>query len=146
MEPSTAFESRHLDRRDVNSILARNITGRIAFATGREIEILPVTYVHAGNEIYLRSSASGRIATTNPSGTRVGFEVDEIQSTQRWRSVVVHGTMFRVERETEYEEWMRGVGKLRRLMPDALRDADNLGHRSMLFRIVIDDATGRAMS
>lgn len=145
MNAVVAPEARKLDQRDANAILARNITGRIAFAINEEIEILPVSYVHSGQTIYLRSSVDGRIARTDPGGTRVGFEVDEIHSTRKWRSVVVHGTMFRLERDTEQEEWMRGVGKLRRLMPDALRDHDEPGARSALFRIVIDDLSGRAM-
>lgn len=136
---------RDLGERDIHAILARNITGRIAFLMDGEIEIRPVSYVYSGEFIYLRSSATASLAGTDPEGTAVGFEVDEIHATNRWRSVVIRGTLFHIRRETEQEEWMKAVGKLRRLMPEALRDDDRLSHRNELFRILIRDATGRAM-
>ena len=119
-----APEIRELDQRDVHALLARHITGRIGFVLNDEVEIRPVSYVYAEDFIYLRSSATALLAGTDPGGTRVGFEVDEIQSTTLWRSVVVRGTLFRISRETEHEEWMRAVGRLRRLMPEALREED----------------------
>jgi nitroimidazol reductase NimA-like FMN-containing flavoprotein (pyridoxamine 5'-phosphate oxidase superfamily) len=140
-----APEIRELDARDVHALLARNITGRIGFVVNDEVEIRPVSYVYAEDFIYLRSSATALLTGTDPGGTRVGFEVDEIQSTTCWRSVVVRGTLFRLSRDSEHEEWMRAVGKLRRLMPEALREEDRLGHRTEIFRILIREATGRAM-
>lgn len=138
-------EMKELEARDVHAILARNITGRIGFVRDGEIEIRPVSYVFTDDFIYLRSAATAALAETDPEGTVVGFEVDEIHSTSRWRSVVVRGTLFRIQREVEHEEWMRAVGKLRRLMPQAMRDEDAMSHRSEIFRILIRQATGRAM-
>jgi nitroimidazol reductase NimA-like FMN-containing flavoprotein (pyridoxamine 5'-phosphate oxidase superfamily) len=134
-----------LDERDIHAILARNITGRVAFEVDGEIEILPVSYVFGDDFIYLRSTGTGRLAATGAAGKKVGFEVDEIQSTNRWRSVVVHGTLLRIDKEGEQEEWMRAIGKLRRLMPDALRESDFAGYRNTLFRILVRNASGRAM-
>ena len=138
-------EVRALDERDVHAILARNITGRIGFLRDGEIEIRPVSYVYADGAIYLRSSSTASLAATDPEGTVVGFEVDEIHSTSRWSSVVVRGTLFRIRRSVEQEAWMRAVGKLRRLMPHALRSDDRVPQRSEVFRITIREATGRAM-
>src|SRR5690606_10236293 len=84
---------RDLGERDIHAILARNTTGRIAFLMDGEIEIRPVSYVYSGEFIYLRSSATASLAGTDPEGTVVGFEVDEIHATNRWRSVVIRGTL-----------------------------------------------------
>lgn len=138
-------EARELEDRDVQAILARNITGRIAFNLDGEIEIRPVSYVYADGTIYLRSAATASLALTDPDGTVVGFEVDEIHSMSRWSSIVVRGTLFRISRSEEQEAWMQGVARLRRLIPEALRSDDRLAHRSEIFRIVIRQATGRAM-
>lgn len=138
-------EIRTLDERDIHAILARNIVGRIAFLRRGEIEIRPVSYVYSDDFIYLRSSSTSSLADTDPSGRAVGFEVDEIHSTTRWSTVVVRGTLFRIEREKEHEEWMRALGKLRRLMPEALRSQDPAAHRTEVFRILIRSATGRSM-
>jgi nitroimidazol reductase NimA-like FMN-containing flavoprotein (pyridoxamine 5'-phosphate oxidase superfamily) len=145
MSSLATTEAQVLDERDVSALLARNITGRIAFELDGEIEILPVSYVYADDTIYLRSSGTGRLAGTDPAGARVAFEVDEIHSTNKWRSVVVRGTLLRIDREGQHEEWMRAVGRLRRLMPDALRETDFAGYRNTLFRILVRNASGRAM-
>lgn len=145
MNMLTTSDVQVLDERDIHAILARNITGRIAFEVDGEIEILPVSYVFADDFIYLRSTGTGRLAATDPEGKKVGFEVDEIHATNRWRSVVVHGTLLRIDKEGEHEEWMRAIGKLRRLMPDALRESDFAGYRNTLFRILVRRASGRAM-
>ncbi|HEX6970701.1 MAG TPA: pyridoxamine 5'-phosphate oxidase family protein, partial [Limnochordia bacterium] len=70
-------EARELERRDVCAILARNITGRIAFARNGEIEIRPIRYVYADGSLYLRSAPDTALSEIGPHGTRVGFEVDE---------------------------------------------------------------------
>lgn len=145
MITSEMLPARELGSRDIHAVLARNITGRIAFLMDGEIEIRPVSYVYADGFIYLRSAGTAALAATDPDGTVVGFEVDEIHSTSRWTSVVVRGTLFRLRRSSEQEAWMLAVGKLRRLMPQALRNEDSVPQRSEVFRIAIRQATGRAM-
>ena len=141
----TMPEARDLEERDVQAILARNITGRIAFLYEGEIEIRPIRYTYGDGSIYLRSAPDAALSAVDPEGARVGFEVDEIHTTQRWRSVVVRGTLFRIRREEEMEEWMRALGRLRRFVPNAFRLGDNVPERSEIFRLVIRSATGRAM-
>ena len=138
-------EVRTLSPSDVHAILARNIIGRIAFPMSGEIEIRPLSYVYGDGSIYLRSSATAKLSATDPDGTPVGFEVDEIHSMSRWVSVVVRGTLFRLRRAQQPEEWSRAVERLRWLTPVARRDRDQAPHRTEIFRLLIRDATGRAM-
>lgn len=138
-------EVRTLGTSDVRAVLARNILGRIAFQMNGEIEIRPLSYVYGEGSIYLRGSATAKLSAMDPGGVAVGFEVDEIQSMLHWITVVVRGTLFRLRRAEEPEEWSRAVTRLRRLMPAALREQDELPHRSEIFRLLIRDATGRAM-
>ena len=135
-----------LDDRDVQAMLARNITGRIAFVNDGEIEIRPVTYAHSGDSIYLRSTPDSALASMDPDGAVVGFEVDEIHTTRRWRSVVIRGTLFRLSAERQHEQWMRALWALRRLSRDVMRDGDPAAHRDEIFRLLIRQATGRAMT
>lgn len=135
-----------LTDRDIHAILARNITGRIAFVRDGEVEIRPINYVYAANAIYLRSAPSTALSRTPPGGEPVGFEVDEIHSTTCWQSVVVHGTLVRISRDIQYEEWAAAVRQLRRLMPDALREDDPHTQRGEVFRIDLRKASGRGMS
>ena len=134
-----------LDDRDIHAMLARNITGRIAFVKDGEIEIRPVTYVYSGDSIFLRTAATSALAGIDPEGAVVGFEVGEIHTTRRWRTVVVRGTMFRIARDRQHEQWMRALWALRRLSPQVLKEEDPAAHRDEIFRILIREATGRAM-
>lgn len=135
-----------LTDRDIHAILARNITGRIAFVRDGEVEIRPINYVYSANAIYLRSAPSAALSRTPPGGEPVGFEVDEIHSTTCWQSVVVRGTLVRISRQIQYEEWVDAVRQLRRLMPEALKDDDPHTQRGEVFRIDIRRASGRGVS
>lgn len=135
-----------LTDRDIHAILARNITGRIGFVRNGEVEIRPISYVYSANAIYLRSNPSSALSDTPPGGESVGFEVDEIHSTSCWRSVVVHGTLVRISRRTQDEEWVEAVNQLRRLSPEALREDDPYLQRGEVFRIDIRKASGRGMT
>jgi uncharacterized protein len=145
MQQIAPLEIRELDQRDINSVLARNLVGRLAWLRDGEIDVLPIRYVYADGSIYGRTSAGGKLLAMDPQGTAVAFEVDEVQSTQRWRSVLVHGTFFIASPEAGAEEYMRALGAIRRLEHTALRDDDPTPERREIFRIIIHSASGRAM-
>ena len=145
MPDTQSVQIRELDQRDINAILARNLVGRLAFLRGEEIDVLPLHYVYAEGSIFGRTAAGGKLSAMNPNGTRVAFEVDEVQSMNCWRSVLVHGTFLLVSDDVGLEERLRAMGMVRRLDRHALREDDPAPHRTELFRIVIHDATGRAL-
>ena len=136
---------RELDQRDINAVLARNLVGRLAWLRDGDIDVLPIRYAYANGSIFGRTGSGGKLLKMDPEGTRVAFEVDEVQSTQRWRSVLVHGTFLLATPDAGREEWLRALGAIRRLEHEALRDDDPTPERRELFRIVIHDASGRAM-
>jgi uncharacterized protein len=77
----------------------------------------------------------------------VAFEVDEIHALFRWRSVVVHGgfyTMSPDHGEWEREQWEEAVRVLRRLVPETFTDADPTPFRNVVFRIAVQEVSGRA--
>jgi uncharacterized protein len=142
--PAPRFRS--LERPEIDEILARNNVGRIAFATENQVDILPVHYVFSDNWIYGRTTPGGRLDRVGEHWRPVAFEVDEIASLFDWRSVVVKGGLYIVRKEGpawEREVWLTGVGLLRKLIPDALRDDDPVPDRTTLFRIAVQDVTGR---
>jgi uncharacterized protein len=145
MQQIASPQIRELDQRDINSVLARNLFGRLAWLRDGRIDVLPIRYVYADGSIYGRTTAGGKLLAMNPHGTPVAFEVDEVQSTRQWRSVLVHGTFVVAEPEMGREEYLRALGTVRRMDHLALRDEDPTPERRALFRILIQDATGRAM-
>ena len=74
----------------------------------------------------------------------VAFETDEAEAAFRWRSVVVRGTIFRLDAEHTPKEYAETLELIRRMAPSALTVDDPTPHRDLLFRIDVGDITGRA--
>ncbi|MBM3886183.1 MAG: pyridoxamine 5'-phosphate oxidase family protein, partial [Gemmatimonadetes bacterium] len=78
---------------------------------------------------------------------RVAFEVDEVDTLFDWRSVVVRGGLYllrAVGSEVERERYAQGVAAVRRLIPEAFTPDDPTPERAILFRIHVDELSGRA--
>jgi len=136
---------RALDRAGCEAILARNQVGRLAFALHDRVDIEPLHYVYDGGWVYARTAAGHKI-TTLAHNRWVAFEVDEVEAVFRWRSVVVHGAVHLLDPDgapRDRAAWERGVELLRRVVPEAGTADDPVPHRSIVFRIYLDDVSGR---
>ncbi|HEX8363605.1 MAG TPA: pyridoxamine 5'-phosphate oxidase family protein [Longimicrobium sp.] len=140
---------RELDRPEIDAVLARNHVGRMAYERRSRIEIEPIHYVYADGWLYLRTSQGEKYRTMSQSFYSiipVAFEVDEVEEMFRWRSVVVHGSAYLVPHPREGgdpAEWSGALTQLRKLLPDALTAADPVPFRNLVFRISVQEATGR---
>jgi nitroimidazol reductase NimA-like FMN-containing flavoprotein (pyridoxamine 5'-phosphate oxidase superfamily) len=140
---------RELARNEIDAILSRNHVGRLGYARGSQIEIRPVHYVFSDGWLYGRTSLGSKydaLGETFYHWWPVVFEVDEVEELFRWRSVLVHGGFHVIEREgpaSERETWMKAVGLLRTLVPDTLSENDPVPSRTVLFRISVQEASGR---
>lgn len=137
---------RELERGEMEAILERNHVGRLAFASRNHVDIQPLHYVYHEGWIYGRTSHGTRMESVGYAWWPVAFEVDEIEELFRWRSVVVHGGFYTIPAggtEWEAEEWRHGVELLRRLLPQTFTRDDPVGFRTVLFRIAVQELTGR---
>lgn len=140
---------RELSRSEIDDILGRNQVGRIGYARDGKMEIRPVHYVYSGGWLYGRTSEGttyDALGRTAYHWWPVVFEVDEVEELFRWRSVLVRGGFYVIPSEGavfERETWMKALGLLRTLLPETLRDSDPMPDRSVLFRIAVQEATGR---
>lgn len=137
---------RHLDRSECETILARNHVGRVAYARSNHVEIEPIHYVYFDGWIYGRTSEGRKIEMTGYTWWPVAFEVDEIEELFRWRSVVVHGGFFAMplrEGGWDVEEWRKGVEMLRTLIPQTFAEGDPVAFRTIVFRIAVQEISGR---
>jgi nitroimidazol reductase NimA-like FMN-containing flavoprotein (pyridoxamine 5'-phosphate oxidase superfamily) len=127
------------------ALLARNSVGRIAYTFRDRVDVEPISYVYADGWLYARTSEGTKL-TTLRHHPWVAFEVDEIEGRNRWRSAVVHGTIYWIDAHRSdrdrvaYED---AVAALRSVDPTALTDADHAPHRTVLFRIRTDEITSR---
>ena len=149
MSTTPAPRIRSLDRAEIDQILARNHVGRLAYAWKNHVDIEPLHYVYDGGWIYGRTSAGSKLEATGETWAPVAFEVDEVEGIFQWRSVVIHGGFYVLDEagaEWEQAEWRRGVELLRRLIPETLSEGDPVAFRTVIFRIAVQEASGREAS
>lgn len=137
---------RTLSREECTAILARNHVGRLAYTAGNRVEIKPLNYVLHEGWLYGRTSRGAHLEASETTWEPVAFEVDEVEEFFRWRSVVVHGGLYTMAddgRALHDEEWWRGVQLLRMLIPGTFTSDDPVGFRTVLFRMAVQEVTGR---
>jgi uncharacterized protein len=143
----TEAKFRKLEGAEIERVLGANNIGRIAFAQGGRVEIIPIHYIYDGDWIYGRTSPGSAIQLMGEKWWPVAFEVDETEGLFDWRSVIVHGGLYTVSPEGpewEKEAVERGVQLLRELIPQAFRDDDPVPVRTTIFRIAVQEVSGRA--
>jgi uncharacterized protein len=137
---------RDLDREACERILARNRVGRLAYARNNRVDIEPLHYVYHDGWIYGRTSHGAKLQATGTEWWPVAFEVDEVEDVFRWRSVVVHGGFYALDEygpEWESAQWRHGVELLREIIPETFAEGDPVPHRRVVFRIALQEVTGR---
>lgn len=135
---------RELTRAEAEAVLARNHVGRLAFVDEeRHVDITPIHYVFADGMVHGRTAAGTKLSAV-AHRPWVAFETDEVEAAFRWRSVVVRGTIFRLDPDYTAKEYAETLGLIRRMVPSALTADDPTPHRDVLFRIDVGIMTGRA--
>jgi nitroimidazol reductase NimA-like FMN-containing flavoprotein (pyridoxamine 5'-phosphate oxidase superfamily) len=130
-----------LSREQCAEVLGRNHVGRLAYRDGRRINILPLGFVAQDDVLFLRSAYGTKMEALSRDPF-VAFEVDEIEGPFDWRSVVVHGTIYVVERDGSASE-RRAVEAIRAAMPTAFTEQDPAPERQTLYGLYIHEINGR---
>lgn len=132
-----------LSRAECTRLLARNHVGRLAYAFREAIDIVPIYYAYADGWIYGRTSPGQKIAKLRHNRW-VAFEVDEIHGLFHWTSAVVHGGLYLLDQESAVRDtWDRAVTVLQEKFPGAFTDRDPVPFRTTIFRIHVDEVSGR---
>lgn len=137
---------RELDEKECHALLSRQQVGRLAFAHKDRGDIEPIHYVHDDGWIYGRTAPGTKLEVVTRNRW-VAFEVDEVEALFEWRSVVVKGGFYFLRNDGSEEEtatYDAAVKILRRLIPETLTPEDPMPDRVILWRIHIDEITGRA--
>lgn len=137
---------RELDAGECVALLARHNVGRLALAHRDRVEIVPIHYIHDDGWLYGRTAAGTKLelATHN---RWVAFEVDSIRAIFDWESVVIKGGIYLLRVDGSKDEqaiYHKGLKLLRKLVPETLTPDDPLPERAILFRIHVDEMSGRA--
>lgn len=110
---------------EIEGLLKEQVTGRIACGTDGNIYIVPINYVYNGADIYAHS-AQGKKIDMMRKNPEVCFEVDDIQSIFRWKSVVAWGTFEEITDMDEKERIMQAI--IHRIMPLSQNAPDHPSH------------------
>lgn len=80
-----------LSQEQIDQILQSEEIGRLCCYSNGRVYIVPINYVYDGEYIYAHSLSGMKlhIMRTNPE---VCFEVDQINNTANWQSIIVWGT------------------------------------------------------
>ncbi|MBX3173309.1 MAG: pyridoxamine 5'-phosphate oxidase family protein [Gemmatimonadaceae bacterium] len=139
---------RDLDAKECVALLDRHVVGRLALSHKDRVEIIPIHYIHDDGWLYCRTAVGTKLEVASHNRW-VAFEVDEIDGLFDWRSVVVKGGLYLLRKdgsEHEQEIYDKGVALVRRIVPEALTPKDPLPERAILFRIHVDEMSGRSAS
>ncbi len=129
---------------DSLALLARNHVGRLAYSFHDRVDIQPIHYVMDGDWLYGRTQVGSKLVTLAHHGW-CAFETDEVRDLFYWDSVVARGSFQILDPELgSSDAYTRGAELLRLLIPDALTENDPVPRRLVLFRIHIDEVTGRS--
>ncbi|HEX6938271.1 MAG TPA: pyridoxamine 5'-phosphate oxidase family protein [Longimicrobiales bacterium] len=137
---------RELNHREIEDLLDRNRVGRIAYSLHDRVDIEPINYVHSAGWLYGRTSPGTKLATIQHNYW-VAFEVDEVEGTYDWRSVVVHGGFYTLPASGSTQAmaaWEHAVSLLRSLWPEMFTADDPTAYRWVLFRIAVQEVRGLA--
>jgi uncharacterized protein len=128
------------------ALLTRNHVGRLAFFNDKVVDIEPVHYVAANNSWLFVRSAEGTKMEMFEHHPYVAFEVDEIDATFDWRSVVAHGTVYLMSEDSVRADRVvfdRALRSLRSFVPTTLTKGDPTPFRRQVYGIHVDRVTGR---
>jgi len=142
-----------LSKEQIEDLLKEQVTGRISCQADGIPYIVPINYFYDGTHIFCHSSMGKKIEIMRKN-PRVCFQVDDIVSVFRWRSVVALGKFEEITDVAEKERAMQGL--IHRIMPFANNPKDHPSHaiaenendiatrvELILFKINLVQKTGR---
>ena len=138
----------------MEALLHSEVIGRVGCHADGRTYVVPITFVYDGNAIYCHTGdgLKLRMMRANP---RVCFEVDTWRDTSNWESVVVDGRFEELHGADAEHAMAMLVDRIKRMSsslksaqtpgidPEALKAGHNPAMHATLFRIAVDEATGR---
>jgi nitroimidazol reductase NimA-like FMN-containing flavoprotein (pyridoxamine 5'-phosphate oxidase superfamily) len=143
-----------LNKEQMEEVLKSNVLGRIGCSDGKKNYVVPVNYVYDGKFI-IGHSLTGmkiRMMRKNPD---ICFEVDEMKSFTRWKSVIVWGQYQELTDErARYNAMKLFVDRMMHMKISETASPPEISEqrvhprspgniKPIIYRIVITEKTGR---
>ena len=143
-----------LNEEQIEQVLLSGLIGRIGCRDDNDIYVVPVNYVYDGKDIIAHSRPGKKIQMMRRTPA-VCFEVEELNSSTNWKTVIAHGTFQEITGNEERNAAMKlFVDRTIRLkisetaiLPETSGERihpRSPGNISMVvYRIVLKEKTGR---
>lgn len=142
-----------LSSSEIEDLLYQCNLGRIGCSYHGKVYVVPVNYIYDGRSV-IAHSVEGlkiRIMRANPS---VCFEVDEVETNKKWKSVIAQGHYQEIVGERErYEAMKLFVDRMLKLKVSATAHPPEMqperlhnlqaSVKPVIYRIILSEKTGR---
>jgi uncharacterized protein len=126
---------------DALAILREGTLGRLGCIAAGWPYVVPMNYFFDGKDIYIHSLPGKKIDALR-ANPRVCLQVDEIEDSFHWRSVIVYGTFEKVSSEETRENVLTKLhSRLPHMTPVESMLVKGL-KETLVFRIKVDEVTG----
>jgi len=140
-----------LNTSEIEDLLYQCNLGRIGCSYQGKVYVVPVNYIYDGRSVIAHSveGLKTRIMRNNPS---VCFEVDEVETNKKWKSVIAQGIYQEIVEERErYEAMKLFVDRMLKLKVSATAHPPemqperlhNTSVKPVIYRILLLEKTGR---
>ncbi|ASU33599.1 pyridoxamine 5'-phosphate oxidase family protein [Mucilaginibacter xinganensis] len=142
-----------LNEKQIDEILAQQVTGRIGCNAEGVTYIVPVNYFYRDSVIYAQSTKGKKIMMMRKN-PEVCFQVDDIKTIFSWRSVVAWGRFEEIKDSDQKQQVMQGL--IHKLMPLADKPNNHPFHgitenerdidtrkKLIVYKITLTTKTGR---
>jgi nitroimidazol reductase NimA-like FMN-containing flavoprotein (pyridoxamine 5'-phosphate oxidase superfamily) len=134
---------RKLENTDALAILREGTLGRLGCIASGWPYVVPVNYYFDGRDIYIHTLPGKKLDALR-ANPRACLQVDEIEDSYNWRSVIAYGTFEEVSNEDTLEDILtRLYSRLPHMTPVESRLVEGM-KGTIVFRIKVEEATGLA--
>lgn len=141
-----------LDSHQIEDVIANNFIGRLGCHAAGKTYVVPISYAYDGQFIYVRTFEGLKIKMMRKN-PKVCFQIDEMDNTANWKSVVTWGTFEELKGEKERNEGLQKL--IDRMLPEIATETVKLSPqwpfpthdfakiKGIIFRIKLTEKTGR---
>ena len=145
VEDDIHVSTRQLDQRAIAALLTKHHVGSMAIAFHDRVTLVLANYVYAHRHIYGRLEEGPDFMTLRHHHW-VAFQVSEINGIYDWRTVTANGSIQVLTDGPsvgEATEFRKALDLIRGVVPAVFSPRDPMPERVHLFRMYVDELTGR---
>lgn len=142
-----------LNEAQIDQLLRSEVIGRIGCHQDGRTYVVPVTYYYDGQALYGHSGVGLKIRMMR-ANPHVCFEVDHLENMANWQSVIMGGVYEELSGAEAQQAMQMLVNRLLPLIASESSQpshgleagghrADTAGHQAVVYRIRVQEKTGR---